>query len=149
MVDVPDMEPMLEPSTMGTHVYSLAPKSKKLKMPLLTEVKEVIDSFAGKPQKSFNTLIKRYYLVHNSLEKCFMSVRDVPLDIIIEVSHHNLQNVGVSASTACLKKTSMGGVQEEMAINQSQYAVSSMRLVNSNILSMSSLHQLVLLGRRG
>ena len=72
-----------------------------------------------------------------------MSVRDVPLEVITEVPAANLQNVGASASTARLKKTSIGGVQEEMAIEQAQFAVSSMRLVNSNILSMSSLRQLL------
>ena len=143
LVDVPDMEPTPEPSTIGTHIYSLAPKSKKLKMPLLTEVKEVVDSFAEKQQKNFNNVVKKYYPVHESLEKTFMSVRDVPLEVITEVPAANLQNVGASASTARLKKTSIGGVQEEMAIEQAQFAVSSMRLVNSNILSMSSLRQLL------
>ena len=38
LVDIPEMEP----SSIDTHVHSLAPKSKKLKMPLLQEVKEVL-----------------------------------------------------------------------------------------------------------
>ena len=42
---------------------------------------------------------------------------------------------------ARLKKSSLGGVHEKSAILQAQYAVSSMRLVNSNILCMSALHQ--------
>ena len=82
LVDVPDMEPTPEPSTMGTHVFSFAPKSRKLKMPLLTEVKEVVDSFAEKPQKNVNNIVKRYYPIHDSLEKAFMSVRDVPLEVV-------------------------------------------------------------------
>ena len=143
LVDVPDMEPTPEPSSIGTHVHSLAPKAQKLKMPLLQEVKEVLKAHTEKPAKNFNHLVRRYYPVHDVLEKGFMTPRDVPQSVITEVHPSNLFQVGASSSTARLKRTTISGVQEELALSQSQFASSALRLVNSNILSMSSMRQLL------
>ena len=72
-----------------------------------------------------------------------MAHRDVPQSIITEVHPGNLLHVGASSATARLKKASFSGIQEQAALDQTQYAVSSLRLVNSNILSMSSMRQLL------
>ena len=133
LVDVPDMEPTPEPSSIGTHVHSLAPKSQKLKMPLLQEAKEVLKSHTEKPAKNFNNLVRRYYPVHDVLEKGFMTPRDVPQSVITEVHPSNLVHVGASSSTARLKRSTIPGIQEELALSQSQFASSALRLVNSNI----------------
>ena len=85
-----------ETSTIGTHVHLLAPKSKKFKMPWLTEIKEVVDSYAERSYRSFNTLVKKYYPVHDLLEKAFMTVSDVPQEVITEVPANQLHNVGAS-----------------------------------------------------
>ena len=63
-------------------MHSLAPKAKKLKMPLVTEVREIMEYFAEKQSRNFNSLVIHFYPVHDCLEKSFMTVRDVPQEVI-------------------------------------------------------------------
>ena len=107
LVNIPDMEPRPEPSSICTLVHSLAPKSKKLKMPLLQEVKEVLKSHTEKPTSNFNNLVKRFYPVHEVLEKGFIMHRDLTQTIITEVHLTNLVHVGASLSMARLKKSTI------------------------------------------
>ena len=101
-------------------------------MPLLQEVREVLQVHTNKPAKNFNHVVKKFYPVHEDLEKGFMSDRDVPQTVITEVHLGNLIHVGASSATAHLNKATCAMVQEEATLNQTQYAVSSLRLVNSN-----------------
>ena len=54
LIDVPMAEPTPEPNALGTHVKSLAPKAKRLKMPVLPEVKQVIQESVEKPKRDFH-----------------------------------------------------------------------------------------------
>ena len=81
-------------------MHSLAPKSKKLKIPLLPEVKEMLSVPSEKSSKNFNHVVCRYYPVHDNLEKGVMQVRDVPQSLITEVHPSQLHAVGASSSSA-------------------------------------------------
>ena len=111
LVDVPDIEPIPEPSSLGTNVHSLAPRSKRLKMLLLQEVREVVKVHSDKPPENFNTVLKKFYPVNDSLEKGFMAHRDVPQAIITEVHPGNLLHVfsDDSAEEGILRRGSRGG----------------------------------------
>ena len=143
LVDVPHLEPTPDESARETHVHSLAPKSKKLKMPLLPAVKEMLNDGTEKSGKNFNHTVKKYYPVHDKLEKGVMQVRDVSQCLITEVHPSQLHAIGASSVAAPLEKGLVFHAQEEAALSEAQFATSSLRLVNSNILSMSLLCQLL------
>jgi len=143
LVDVPKAEPLPDQTQIGTYCRSLAPRAQKLKMPMLHKVKQMVAKYAVKPTRLFSVDVSRYYPIPPALEKGFMSVRKVPVEMVTQVPPDSLKAVGASEEEARLKKGSVFQQKEHDALEAAAFSSAALRLTNSNIVSMACMRQLL------